>query len=153
MKTFPKFFKAALSPPNFLSLNPNYWRGQKGPFCQHWGATPLPPNGASLPLQEEKTSESSYTGHFGPPRAKRDCVNSIKTNKSWCAWCTEKGRLHDHSTANCFMLRDANAHDQWMFINKRKKIPLFHPRRTTLSSVSRKNGPFNCQKILIVLPP
>ena len=54
------------------------------------------------------------------PRLSRSRNISPKTNKLWCAWCTENGRAHNHSTADCSMLKNANAQDQWMVIKKHK---------------------------------
>ena len=54
------------------------------------------------------------------PHAPRNRDTSPTTNESWCAWCTENGRTHNHSTANCSMLKNANANDQWKVINKHK---------------------------------
>ena len=45
---------------------------------------------------------------------------SPKSKDLWCAWCTENGRTHQHSTANCAMLQNANVNDQWKVINKHK---------------------------------
>ena len=57
---------------------------------------------------------------YHPPSAPRRRDTSPKTNELWCAWCTENGRAHRHSTANCAMLQDANAKDQWKVIHKYK---------------------------------
>ena len=54
------------------------------------------------------------------PRLSRNRDISPKTNDPWCAWCTENGRSHNHSTANCSMLKNANAQDQWTVINKHR---------------------------------
>ena len=54
------------------------------------------------------------------PSAPRSRDISPKTNELWCAWCTENGRVHKHSTANCVMLKNAIANDQWKVINKHK---------------------------------
>ena len=54
------------------------------------------------------------------PNAPRSRDASPKSKEFWCAWCTENGRTHQHSTANCSMLQYANANDQWKVINKHK---------------------------------
>ena len=54
------------------------------------------------------------------PSAPRSRDTSPKTNELWCAWCTEHGLAHNHSTAHCSMLKNANANDQWTVINKHK---------------------------------
>ena len=54
------------------------------------------------------------------PNAPRSRDASPKSKEPWCAWCTENGRTHNHTTANCSMLRNANANDQWKVINKHK---------------------------------
>ena len=57
---------------------------------------------------------------YHPPNAPRNRDTSPTTKESWCAWCTENGRTHNHSTATCSMLKNANANDQWKVIHKHK---------------------------------
>ena len=54
------------------------------------------------------------------PNAPRSRDASPKSEEPWCAWCTENGRTHNHPTANCSMLKNANANDQWKVIHKHK---------------------------------
>ena len=54
------------------------------------------------------------------PNAPRSRDASPKLKEFWCAWCTENGRAHQHSTANCSMLQNANASDQWKVIHKHR---------------------------------
>ena len=58
--------------------------------------------------------------NYNPPNAPRSYETSSKQHDRWCAWCTENGRAHNHSTADCSMLKNANAQDQWTVINKHK---------------------------------
>ena len=53
--------------------------------------------------------------------ATRSSDSSPEPNALWCAWCTENGQPHNHSTANCSMLKlNATANDQWKVINKHR---------------------------------
>ena len=60
--------------------------------------------------------ESAYHS----PSTPRSRDTSPKTNKLWCAWCTEHGLAYNHSTANCYKLAIADANDQWRVINNQK---------------------------------
>ena len=37
-----------------------------------------------------------------------------------CAWCTENGQNHNHVTAQCSFLQQANVQDQWRVLQKHK---------------------------------
>ena len=67
-----------------------------------------------------------------PPNAPRNRDTSPKTNESWCAWCTEHGLAHNHSTAHCSMLKNANPNDQW----KNKHQPTQAPADNLALNVS-----------------
>ena len=68
--------------------------------------TPMAPRG-----QSNNSSNS--------PRLQARSRNTSPTNNApWCAWCTENGAPHRHSTPDCSMLRNANAEDQWKVLNK-----------------------------------
>ena len=72
------------------------------------------------------------------PSAPRSREISPKTNELWCAWCTENGRVHNHSTANCAMLKNANSNDQWKVITKNKVCKL-HCTRPLLEILPQQN--------------
>ena len=76
-------------------------------------STRSPPHASTFNI---KMPEETYH----PPSAPRSRDISPKSKELWCAWCTENGRTHKHSTANCAMLQNANANDQWKVINKHK---------------------------------
>ena len=40
--------------------------------------------------------------------------------KKKCAWCTENGTEHNHTTPNCAFLKNAKAMDQWKLLYKHK---------------------------------
>ena len=52
------------------------------------------------------------------PRAPRSLGLLPWSDELWCAWCTENGHDHAHSTADCLGLQDANAKDQWKIIHE-----------------------------------
>ena len=58
--------------------------------------------------------------HTGDSIATRSHNNSPKVSERWCAWCSENGQAHNHSTPTCYMLKNANAEDQWKVVNKHR---------------------------------
>ena len=64
-------------------------------------------------------SRASGSREISPERSMSGLIIAHPIDE-WCAWCTENGRPHKHSTANCAMLKNANANDQWKVINKHK---------------------------------
>ena len=53
-------------------------------------------------------------------RFQTDRENSPNTIQSMCAWCTENGMPHQHTTSHCHMLKKANAIDQWKVLYKHR---------------------------------
>ena len=70
--------------------------------------TPMSPRG-----QSNNSSDS-------PRLQVRSRNTSPIANAPWCAWCTENGAPHRHSTPDCSMLKIANVQDQCRVLKKHK---------------------------------
>ena len=72
-------------------------------------------------------SSGRYPTGFGKPMLESSRASSpAKSSQSqdetqnFCAWCRENGVTHNHVTANCTDIRNANALDQWQALYKNR---------------------------------
>ena len=112
----PPSLPQAAQTQKMQSSTPKARRGTPGGDKEYRDATRNSRNPPHASTFNIKMPEETYH----PPSAPRRRDTSPKTNELWCAWCTENGRAHRHSTASCAMLQDANANDQWKVIHKHK---------------------------------
>ena len=72
-------------------------------------------------------SSGRYPAAVGKPMHESSRASSpVKSSKSqdpkqtFCAWCHENGVIHSHDTANCHLIKEANALDQWRALYKHR---------------------------------
>ena len=70
--------------------------------------SPARPN----PLQHPQHSHSRRDSP-GPNQRQTSRVTEI-----FCAWCTENGRPHQHTTAQCQLMETGSVHDRWKATQK-----------------------------------
>ena len=76
------------------------------------------PNPISNPRSRSPSPSKNANAHS--PITPQNLSPKKDAIKNKCAWCTERGINHNHTTPNCAILKNANAMDQWKVLYKRK---------------------------------
>ena len=84
------------------------------------GRSPSPTQSSSPRTRSPSPNRSRDTTPKPTPHPIQNRMPNQNALNKKCAWCTENGTEHNHTTPNCLLLKNAKAMDQWKVLYKHK---------------------------------
>ena len=76
------------------------------------------PSPNRTPSPKTRSPSPSRNGNNVHKQATPQKTSKPDATQNKCAWCTEQGTNHNHTTPNCAFFKNANAMDQWKVLYK-----------------------------------